>query len=114
VTWDIPVYPINVYGATKCWGEALARSYAHEHDLSCICVRIGGANFKQNNRWNVEEPNMGISSRDQAQLFARCIDAPAELKFKIVHGTSLHEESWMDLEISREIGYEPEDGTAFK
>ena len=22
VKWDAPVYPINVYGATKCWGEA--------------------------------------------------------------------------------------------
>ena len=25
---DDPVFPQNVYGATKCWGEALARYYA--------------------------------------------------------------------------------------
>jgi nucleoside-diphosphate-sugar epimerase len=113
VPWETPVYPINVYGATKCWGEALARAYAHEHGLSCICVRIGGAAFKQDGKWRQGEPNMGISGRDQAQLFARCLDAPEDLKFKIVHGISKHEDLWMDLEVSREIGYEPEDGTAF-
>ncbi len=40
VRWDRPVYPLNVYGATKCWGEALARVYA-DQGLSCICVRLG-------------------------------------------------------------------------
>jgi UDP-glucose 4-epimerase len=113
VPWDVPVYPINVYGATKCWGEALARAYAHEHDLSCICVRIGWAGFKQGGESRQGEPNMGISGRDQAQLFACCIDAPADLKFKIVHGISEHEDMWMDLAGTREIGYKPEDGTAF-
>ena len=113
VSWDIPVYPINVYGATKCWGEALARAYAHQHDLSCVCVRIGAAAFKQNGKWEAEEANMGISPRDQAQLFACCVDAPEDLNFKIVHGISNHVRSWMDLDVSREIGYEPEDGTAF-
>ena len=38
-SWEVPIYPQNVYGATKCWGEALARAYDHEHALSCICVR---------------------------------------------------------------------------
>ncbi len=113
VPWEIPVYPINVYGATKCWGEALARAYAHQHDLSCICVRIGGAAFKQDGQWSADTPNMGISARDQAQLFGRCVDAPDDLKFKIVHGISNHVHSWMDLDVSRELGYEPEDGTAF-
>lgn len=113
VPWDVPVYPINVYGATKCWGEALARAYAHEHELSCICVRIGWAGFKQGGKSQSGEPNMGISGRDQAQLFACCIDAPADLKFKIVHGISEHENMWMDLAGTREIGYQPEDGTAF-
>jgi hypothetical protein len=29
-----------------------------------------------------------------------------------VHGTSDHTRQWMDLEVSRELGYEPEGGTA--
>ena len=47
VRWDAPVYPVNVYGATKCFGEALGRVYAHQHGLSCIMVRIGGAAWQQ-------------------------------------------------------------------
>ena len=38
-SWEVPIYPQNVYGATKCWGEALARVYGQDHALSCIaCV----------------------------------------------------------------------------
>ena len=84
--------------------SARARAYAHQHDLSCLCVRIGAAAFKQDRKWEAEEANMGISPRDQAQLFACCVDAPEDLKFKIVHGISNHMRSWMDLDVSREIG----------
>ena len=38
VRWDCPVWPVNVYGATKCFGEALARVYSTSHGLSCVCV----------------------------------------------------------------------------
>ena len=42
VPWDEPVCPTTVYGATKCWGEALGRVYAHSHGLSCICGLVQG------------------------------------------------------------------------
>lgn len=42
VPWDAPVAPTNLYGASKAWGEALARVYSTSHGLSCICVRLGG------------------------------------------------------------------------
>lgn len=113
VPWDSTVYPINVYGATKCWGEALGRVYAHTHNLSSIMVRIGSPRFEQDGDWDPEKPSWGISARDTAQLFAKCIEA-ADVDFAIVHGVSNHKHSWMDLDINREIlGYEPEDGTAF-
>ncbi|MCB0061099.1 MAG: NAD(P)-dependent oxidoreductase, partial [Caldilineaceae bacterium] len=41
VQMNMPVYPINLYGATKCWGEALARYYSNTHGLSSICLRFG-------------------------------------------------------------------------
>ena len=52
--WDAPVWPVNVYGATKCWGEALARVVSTSYSgparalagepaggpLSCICLCV--------------------------------------------------------------------------
>jgi len=113
VPWEAPIYPINVYGATKCWGEALGRVYSRTHSLSCIMVRLGSPRFEQDGDWDKERPSMGISRRDTAQLFARCIEV-GDIDYAVVHGVSNHEHSWLDLEINRKIlGYEPEDGTAF-
>ena len=113
VSWDIPVHPLNVYGATKCWGESLARVYSSEHNLSSICVRLGSPRFQQDGDWDPEELNLGISPRDTAQLFSRCVDVE-DSSFAIVYGISNHRRSWMDLTSTRiAIGYNPEDGTAF-
>jgi len=113
VRCDVPMWPQNVYGATKAWGEALARAYSEQCGLSCICVRIGGARYRQDGDWDPKRLSGGISARDQAQLFACCIDAPESVRFKVVNGTSHHRHSWMSIDEARELGYEPEDGTAF-
>lgn len=110
---DVPVYPVNVYGATKCWGEAVARVYADQYDLSCICVRLGNPRFKQGGDWDPDAIHGNLSPRDCAQLFGCCVDAE-DVEFAIVNGVSKHRRSWLDLEVSRRVvGYEPEDGTAF-
>lgn len=108
-----PVYPINVYGATKCWGEALGRAYSHENKLSAVCVRLGSPRFRQDGNWSADRPSLGISPRDTAQLFARCIDVE-DLSFAIVNGTSRHRRSFLDVEETvRILGYNPQDGTAY-
>ena len=110
---DSPVFPLNVYGATKCFGEALGRVYAHQHGLSSICVRLSSPRFDQGGDWDPDDPCDMISPRDTAQLFARCIEAE-DVDFTIVHGSSRHKNGWMDIaETSRVLGYEPQDGTAF-
>ena len=112
VKWEAPVFPQNVYGATKCWGEALARVYADQHSLSCICVRLGSPRFDQAGDWDAEAINGSLSPRDCAQLFGRCVEVE-DVDFAIVHGISRHRRSWMDLEVSRSVlGYEPQDGPA--
>jgi NAD+ dependent glucose-6-phosphate dehydrogenase len=111
--WDVPIFPQNVYGATKCWGEALARVYSDQHQLSCICVRLGSPVFAQDGDWDPNKVYAQISPRDTAQLFGCCVDVQ-DVDFAIVHGISRHQRCWMDLEISRKVvGYEPRDGTAF-
>ena len=113
VAWDAPIYPTNVYGASKCWGEALGRVYAHQHGLSCICVRLCNPHFEQDGDWDAGDLISGISRRDAAQLLARCIEVE-DVDFAIVNGISNHRRGRLDLEISRKVlGYAPEDGTVF-
>lgn len=113
IGWEVPIYPQNVYGATKCWGEAVARVYSDQYDLSCICVRLGSPQFNQSGDWDPDQIHGSLSARDCAQLFACCVDAE-DLDFAIVHGISNHRRSYMSLDVSRQaVGYEPQDGTAF-
>ena len=113
VGWDAPVYPTNVYGASKCWGEALGRVYAHQHGLSCICVRLCNPHFDPAGDWDADDLISGISPRDAAQLIARCVEVEA-VDFAIVNGISNHRRGRLDLGVSRAVlGFEPEDGTAF-
>ncbi len=113
VTPGMPVHPEGLYGASKCWGEALTRAYADRHGLSCIVVRLGNPRFDQGGDWDPEEPSYMVSSRDTAQLFARCVDQE-DVDFAIVHGSSRHRRMWLDIESShRLLDYEPQDGTAF-
>ena len=72
VSWDVPIHPLNVYGATKCWGESLARVYLSQNNLSTICIRLGSPPFQQDGDFDADEPNLGISPRrNTAQLFFR-------------------------------------------
>ena len=109
----VPSHPQSIYGATKCWGESLARVFADETDLSCICLRLGQPGYDQGGDWDPDEPTYGISPRDAAQLFRLCVDTE-HIKFAIVHGVSRHRKSWLSLEETCALlGYEPQDGTAF-
>ena len=113
VGWDRPVYPTTVYGATKCWGEALGRVYAQQHGLSVICVRLCNPHFDQGGSWGPDDLISGISPRDAAALFSRYVDVD-DVAYAIVNGISNHHRGRLDLEISRQVlGFEPEDGSRF-
>ena len=113
VGWDRPVRPTTVYGATKCWGEALGRVYADQHGLSVICVRLCNPHFDQAGNWDQDDLISGISPRDAATLFGRCVDVD-DVEFAIVNGISNHRHPRLDLEVSRRVlGFEPQDGSRF-
>jgi NAD+ dependent glucose-6-phosphate dehydrogenase len=115
VHWDDPVMPPNLYGATKCWGEALGRVYSISRALSCLCVRLGHPGLDMVNLTaSTFDVNGGsISPRDCAQLFGRCVDV-ADLPYAIIHGSSEHLDPMMDIQHTKRIlGYAPQDGTAF-
>jgi NAD+ dependent glucose-6-phosphate dehydrogenase len=109
---DTPVYPTNMYGATKCWAEALARVYSSQHQLSCICVRLVNPFFDPAGDWHPEQLMSGISPRDAAALLARCVDVEG-IDFAIVNGISRHRHGVLDWRPAQDIlGFEPQDGTA--
>ena len=109
----VPVFPTNIYGASKCWGEALARAYAAQHGLSCLCVRLCNPHFDQGGAWHADDLVSGISERDAADLLALCVEAEG-LDFAIVNGISRHRRGVLDWKPAQRIlGFVPRDGTVY-
>jgi nucleoside-diphosphate-sugar epimerase len=109
---DDPVRPGDLYGVTKCFGEALARYFADRHGLRAIALRIG-AFLPPETAAQSDDPrtlSLFISPRDLGQLIQKSIEAPDDLTFAIFHGVSDNQFKRLDIANARErIGYEPED-----
>ena len=109
---DMPVNPANLYGATKCWGEAVARVYSNAHNLSSLCLRFGAVQPRNSEIISVGNDWLDIvlTYEDCARLIAAAIEAPDDLKFGIFHGVSNNRYKRLDLTDTRAIlGYEPQD-----
>lgn len=109
---DHKLHPINLYGATKCWGEAVARYYATTHGLSGLCLRFGAAQPRDSD-W-IQLDNEWIDAiltyDDCARLIASAVDADDSLDFGIFHGVSDNRYKRMDISDTRQIlGYDPQD-----
>lgn len=108
---DDPVNPANLYGVSKCFGEALCRLYANRDWGSCIALRIGAFQSLESLRNPALKmpPNVVITPRDLHQLIVRCID-DEKLQFAIFHGMSNNRHNRYDISDARELlAYEPED-----
>jgi nucleoside-diphosphate-sugar epimerase len=107
---NMPVWPVNPYSVSKCFGEALARSLADQDGLSAICVRIGYYEPPPSARplsWR--ELSLFVSARDLNQLLVCCIEATA-VPFAIVHGLSDNRFKALDISSARQLlGYAPQD-----
>ncbi|HEX5689921.1 MAG TPA: NAD(P)-dependent oxidoreductase [Roseiflexaceae bacterium] len=109
---DAPVRPIDMYGASKCFGEAVAHYFAYTEGLSSIAVRIGAFEGNWLNRDTATPEGALIrftSRRDMAQLLARCVDAP-DISFAVVHAASDNRRKRLDISQTRELlGFAPQD-----
>ena len=79
---DTPVRPTNLYGVSKCFGEAVAAYLALAEGLSSIVVRIGAYDDGEAGNWLRSAPNRRelagyVSARDLHRLLVRSIEAPA-------------------------------------
>ena len=107
-----PVNPGDLYGVSKCFGEALGRYMAEQEGLSVIALRIGAFQPPESARdpdKGVEMMHMFVSRRDLNQLIEKCIDVE-NLQFAILHGLSDNYFKRLDISDARElVGYEPQD-----
>jgi nucleoside-diphosphate-sugar epimerase len=109
LTHETPVRPAGIYGASKVWGEALARHYADAHGLSMIAIRIGAVNASDRPE-GPRQFSVWCSQRDVARMIGAAIDAPADVGFAIVYVTSDNRWGYRDLDHARRVlGFEPLD-----
>jgi nucleoside-diphosphate-sugar epimerase len=107
---DLPVRPIDMYGASKCFGEATAHAFAATEELSSIVIRIGTFHPQ----WREPNPSAAglsriISKRDMSQLLIRCVETP-NIPFAIVHGLSDNRIKRLDITSTKALlGYAPQD-----
>lgn len=109
LTHESPMRPAGLYGASKIWGEALARHYADAHGMSMICLRIGAVNA-EDRPTAPRQFSVWCSRRDVAQMVERCVAAPDDLRFDVFFAVSDNKWSYRDLSHARAVvGYEPQD-----
>ncbi len=106
-----PVNPGDLYGVSKCFGEALGRYMAEQEGLSVITIRIGAFQSLEDARdpGSVHMLDAFVSHRDLQQLIVRCIDAD-NIQFAIFHGLSDNRFKRLDISDARAlVGYDPQD-----
>ena len=109
-----PVNPGDLYGVSKCFGEALARYCAEKENISAIALRIGAFQPIETAQ---DESNIGlldafVSRRDLNQLIIKCIDAD-HIQWAVFNGLSNNRYKRLDLSDARElVGYDPQDDLA--
>ena len=110
-----PVRPLNLYGVSKVFGEALGSYYAYQTAMEVIAVRIGGFRLLDNMKKEEKQPvdyqrSSYISERDLVQLIDRCVKAQLLRPYEIVHGVSDNAFKYLDLSDTRaKFQYQPQD-----
>jgi nucleoside-diphosphate-sugar epimerase len=106
-----PVNPGDLYGVTKCFGEALGRYMAEQEEVSVIALRIGAFQplEKAREKGALHMIDSFVSRRDLDQLIRRSIDVE-NVRFALVHCLSGNRFERLDISNACELlGYEPQD-----
>ncbi len=106
-----PVNPGDLYGVSKCFGEALGRYMAEQEGLSLIALRIGAFQPLEAVQQESGLPYLDafVSRRDLRQLIERCIEVE-DVRFAVLHGLSDNRFKRLDISEARAlVGYAPQD-----
>lgn len=102
--------PVNLYGATKAWAEALGSWVAATSRTSVVALRLG---YFPSARPDPDSPDLDrqawLSPRDCADL-VRCAVEAADVSFVVANGVSANRYSIADLsDTTARLGYRPSD-----
>ncbi|QOV89023.1 NAD-dependent epimerase/dehydratase family protein [Humisphaera borealis] len=106
-----PPNPGDLYGVSKCFGEALGRYLAEQEGMSVIALRIGAfqpaSALENKDAANIADS--WISPRDMNQMLDRCI-AARHVRWGVFNVLSNNAFNRLDISDAREIlGYAPVD-----
>ena len=105
------IRPAGLYGASKVWGESLARYFFDNYGLSIICVRIGFVS-ESDRPSATRHSAVYLSHRDLCQALTLAIQAPSEMGFEVFFAVSNNKWGYRDLQHSKQLlGYEPLDSS---
>ena len=106
---DAPARPVNLYGASKAFGEAVAATYSAA-GLSGIAIRIGAYDAPWFHESGDATAAMAyVSARDLNDLLVRCIETE-NIPYAVVAGISDNARKRFDLiQTRRLLGYAPRD-----
>jgi thioester reductase-like protein len=105
-----PVNPGDLYGVSKCFGEALGRYFACQEGLHVIALRIGGFQPVEyaKKAEGLAMMDAWVSRWDLAKLLHLCID-DERLQFAILNGLSDNRFKRLDMTEAMELlGFRPE------
>jgi NAD+ dependent glucose-6-phosphate dehydrogenase len=106
---DAPPRPVNLYGASKAFGEAVAATYSAA-GLSGIAIRIGAYDAPWfHERGDATAAMAYVSARDLNDLLVRCIETE-NVPYAVVAGISDNARKRFNLVQTRQLlGYQPQD-----
>ncbi|MEL6304412.1 MAG: NAD-dependent epimerase/dehydratase family protein, partial [Bacteroidota bacterium] len=102
------VKPKNLYGVSKCFGEALAAYYANNKAISAISLRIGAYEFpKDFTEMNARDLSAYLHPDDFNQLLVGCIETK-NIKHEVFNAISDNRYKRLDItEALEKVGYQP-------
>jgi len=106
-----PVNPGDLYGVTKCFGEALGRYFSTQKGIAFLALRIGAfqPSAAPSEGGSMANADGFVSRRDLQQLIELCLD-DQKLQFAILQALSDNTFNRMDISDARELlGYAPKD-----
>lgn len=105
---DMAVRPNDLYGVSKCFGEALAAYFAFNEGLPSIAIRIGAYLFPDELKYLLpDERSIFLHPDDFNNLLVKCLEKP-EITFAIAHAISDNKYTRLDLTETREVfDYQP-------